>query len=175
MPKLTQPLLCAATPRRQRFFLLALVLLWSVVLGWGLARAADVPVGTVDVIPVNQQLGQQLYLENCATCHIGIPPAVLPDETWRQLIQDPQHYGQTITPLVDPSRLLVWTYLRDYSRSIEDNEPVPYRVSDSRYFKALHPKVNLPQPARLGTCISCHPGVGQYDFRSLTPQWQNAP
>jgi hypothetical protein len=33
----------------------------------------------------------------------------------------------------------------------------------------------LPATVRMDSCISCHPGVFRYNFRSLTPQWQNSP
>jgi Dihaem cytochrome c len=164
---------------------LLFTLLWSMVLGLGLAQAiepsttADVgggeTIGTVDPVPPRYQLGQTVYLENCSTCHIAIPPAVFPDETWRQLLQDSEHYGQQITPLVDPARLLVWSYLRSYSRPLAEDEPVPYQFNDSRYFKALHPRVTLPRSAGITSCISCHSRAEQYDFRSLTAEWQNAP
>ncbi|GET42434.1 diheme cytochrome c [Microseira wollei] len=132
-------------------------------------------IGTVDVIPRRYQLGQQLYLENCATCHIGLPPAVMPTQTWRDLLEDSEHYGRQLKPLVDPERLLVWEYLRTFSRPITQEEQTPYRVAQSRYFKALHPQVKLPQPVRMASCISCHPGTGEYDFRTLSSEWQNAP
>lgn len=162
--------------RRSATLVMALVVLCCTALGWSVARAIDTPgLGTVDPVPQNQQLGQSLYLESCAGCHIAVSPAVLPDETWRQLLQDTQHYGQQLPQLVDPPRVLIWNYLRQFSRPLAEGETVPYRVNDSRYFKALHPRVPLPQPARLGSCISCHPGAGTYDFRSLTQEWQNAP
>ncbi|MBE9122253.1 diheme cytochrome C [Tychonema sp. LEGE 07199] len=132
-------------------------------------------IGTVDRIPEAYQLGQQLYLENCATCHIGLPPQVLPTETWRRLLQDPEHYGQTIKLLVDPPRLLVWNYLQTFSRPQPKDEDLPYRAANSRYFKALHPRVKLPQPANLSSCVTCHPGASQYNFRKLTPEWENSP
>ncbi|MEG3978851.1 diheme cytochrome C [Microcoleus sp. herbarium8] len=132
-------------------------------------------IGTVDRIPEAYQLGQQLYLENCATCHIGLPPQVLPTETWRRLLQDPEHYGQTIKLLVDPPRLLVWNYLQTFSRPQPKEEDLPYRAANSRYFKALHPRVKLPQPANLSSCVTCHPGASKYNFRKLTPEWENSP
>lgn len=131
--------------------------------------------GLVDPVPPRYQLGYELYLQNCATCHIGVPPQVLPTETWQQLLQDPQHYGQKLRLLVDPPRLLVWNYLRTFSRLQAKEEEVPYRVEVSRYFKALHPRVKLPQPTNLGTCASCHPGAAQSDFRQLTPEWELSP
>jgi hypothetical protein len=132
-------------------------------------------IGTVDVVPSQYQLGQELYLETCAGCHIGIPPAVMPTETWRQLIQDPQHYGATLIPLQGPSLTLVWEYLRQYSRPQSAEEEVPYRIDQSKIFRSLHPRVKLPSRNRLTSCISCHPGAGKYDFRSLSAEWQNAP
>ncbi|MBW4521344.1 MAG: diheme cytochrome c [Scytolyngbya sp. HA4215-MV1] len=132
-------------------------------------------IGTVDVIPQKHQLGKELYLENCASCHVGVPPEVMPTATWLQLIQDVQHYGQELQPLVDPTRLLVWNYLRSFSRPYLDTETTPYRVADSRFFKALHPKVKFADKPKLEGCVTCHVGAKQYDFRSLTPEWQTAP
>ncbi|HEY9883354.1 MAG TPA: hypothetical protein V6C98_07050, partial [Thermosynechococcaceae cyanobacterium] len=36
----------------------------------GLQAAA---IGTVDVVPPGLKLGQEFYLENCASCHLGLP------------------------------------------------------------------------------------------------------
>ncbi len=191
--------------QRSIWVLLILLLLWSLCLGIGLAQAIEplkptaIPfqerdstaqlaapsdakpaattaaIGTVDVVPERYKLGQQLYLENCATCHLGLPPAVMPSQTWRSLLQDANHYGVTIKPLGNPEVQIVWKYLRDYSRPLGAEEPVPYRVYQSSYFKLLHPRVKFPERASLITCISCHPGAGTYDFRSLSAEWQNAP
>lgn len=161
--------------KRSPVVLLLLILLWSLCLGWGLAQAIDSPIGTVDPVPSRYQLGQQVYLENCATCHIALPPAVLPTDTWARLLQDPQHYGQRIELPRDPGRLLIWEYLRNFSRPKNRDEPTPYRINDSRLFKALHPQVELPQPTTLGSCLTCHVGAERYDFRSLAPEWQESP
>jgi hypothetical protein len=99
----------------------------------------------------------------------------MPSETWRQLLPDPQHYGLTLKPLENPNLRVVWEYLRTYSRPQAADETVPYRIYQSRFFKALHPRVDLPTKAGLNTCISCHPGADRYDFRTLSSEWQNAP
>jgi Dihaem cytochrome c len=141
-----------------------------------LLGAAPQPVtGEVDPVPPKLKLGQEIYLENCATCHVGIPPAVFPTETWRRVIQDPQHYGVQIQPLRDPFRRLMWNYLQTGSRTHLPSEAIPYRVVQSRFFKALHPKVKFSSPAKINGCVTCHPGASTYDFRSLTAEWQNAP
>lgn len=179
--------------------LLLLLLLWSICLGWGLSLAAEPHVinrvaqevapseappdaavstgaiGTVDLVPDRLKSGQSLYLENCATCHVGLPPAVMPTETWRQLLQDPQHYGVNIQPLTSPYLQIVWEYIRYASRPQSEREQTPYRLYQSNHFKILHPRVKLPSRPGLSSCISCHPGAGKYDFRSLSSEWQNAP
>ncbi|MDX2228949.1 MAG: diheme cytochrome C [Leptolyngbyaceae cyanobacterium bins.349] len=186
--------------RRSMLFLVLLLIVWSICLGMGLAQATEprptevtgaaetlaqaVPtlevanpgaIGTVDVVPPRLQAGQTLYLENCATCHIGIPPAVMPSQTWQQLIQDSEHYGATIQPLRSPEIQILWQYLREYSRPLADGESTPYRIQQSRIFRAIHPRVTFAEKVTLTSCNSCHPGADVYDFRRLTAEWQNAP
>lgn len=169
--------------KRSPAVLLLLLLVWSICIGWGLAIALSANAqtkmptpGTVDEVRGRFALGKDLYLENCATCHIGIPPEVMPSETWRRLLTEPeQHYGVQLKPLLGPSQLIVWDYLRTFSRPLQDKEAVPYRVSESRYFKALHPRVKFAQPAKINSCVTCHPGVGQFNYRTLTSEWENSP
>lgn len=157
--------------------LMVIILGWSLAMGWLLALATNVQgatntpvVGTVDVVPAQYQLGQQLYLENCSTCHIPIPPAVFPTQTWKNILQDSQHYGAQLKPLVDPPRILVWRYLSTFSRLQLKEEQTPYRLSNSRYFKALHPNVQLPRPVQVGSCVSCHTGAADFNFRNFTSE-----
>ncbi|MCF4966627.1 cytochrome C [Nostoc sp. CMAA1605] len=160
--------------KRRPLGLILTILLWSLVMGWLLAIATSAQsatptsdIGTVDVVPARYQLGQELYLENCSSCHIALPPAVLPTQTWKNILEESQHYGVNIKPLLDPSRNLVWRYLSTFSRSHLKDEATPYRVSNSRYFKALHPQVKLPQPLQISSCVSCHPSAKEYNFRKL--------
>ncbi|MFN6579522.1 MAG: cytochrome C [Aulosira sp. ZfuVER01] len=168
--------------KRQPFGLMLIILVWSLAMGWLLALASNVQgatpnseIGTVDVVPAQYKLGQELYLENCATCHVALPPAVLPTQTWKNLLEDSQHYGVQLQPLVDPPRILVWKYLQTFSRSQRKDEETAYRVNNSRYFKALHPKVKLPRPVQISSCVSCHPSAGEYNFRRLSPEMENSP
>ncbi len=165
--------------KRKTIGLMVIILAWSLAMGWLLALATNVQaatntseIGTVDVVPAQYQLGQQLYLENCSNCHIALPPAVFPTQTWKNLLQDSQHYGVQLKPLVDPPRILVWKYLLTFSRSHLKEEQTPYRFKDSRYFKALHPKVQLPRPLQVGSCVSCHPSATDFNFRNLSLEWK---
>ncbi|ARV60409.1 cytochrome C [Nostocales cyanobacterium HT-58-2] len=167
--------------KRKPMGLLLVILVWSLVMGWLLALATHAQgttppsnVGTVDVVPAQYQLGQELYIENCSTCHIALPPSVLPTQTWKNLLEDTQHYGAQLKPLVDPPRVLVWKYLATFSRLQLEDEQTPYRVNSSRYFKALHPRVKLPNPVQIGSCVTCHPSAADFNFRRLTPEWENS-
>ena len=170
---------------RRPIGLIMIILAWSLAMGWLLALATNVQgqtpalnsptnnIGTVDVVPTQYKLGQELYRENCSSCHIAIPPAVFPTQTWRDLLQDSEHYGTRITPLVDPQRMLVWRYLSTFSRPINQGESIPYRFRRSRFFQALHPDVKFNQPIHVSSCIQCHPQVNLYNFRQLSPEWGN--
>lgn len=173
---------------------LLLIGLWSFTLSWGLDQVLNAtvpslviaqnasssvtfdPNGSVDWVPSDYRLGQELYIENCATCHLAVPPQTFPTQTWQQLLQDNQHYGVEINAPVDPQRLLIWNYLQTYSRPLTlKEESVPYRFNRSRHFKSLHPRVEFPQPVTINTCVSCHPKAAQFNFRQLTSEWQNSP
>lgn len=157
-------------------FLMVTVVISLGITTAGVGQSSGGSMGTVDFVPPEFALGQELYLENCATCHIPIPPQVLPRQTWQQILQDSEHYGTQIEPLMDPSRLLVWNYLRSFSRSMSVvEEGVPFRIERSRFFRALHPRVEFPEPISLNSCQTCHPGASNYNFRSLTPEWENSP
>ncbi|HEY9864391.1 MAG TPA: hypothetical protein V6D21_09480 [Candidatus Obscuribacterales bacterium] len=161
--------------------------IWSIGIALGMAQTLNAvsphrsqvsqisQIASVDNIQPGTALGHEVYLNTCSSCHIAIPPQVFPTQTWQQVIQDPQHYGATLQPLEGPSLLLMWKYLQTYSRPIAvKDETIPYRFNRSRYFKALHPRVDIPEPLTVNSCVSCHPGASQFNFRSLTSEWQNS-
>lgn len=186
------------TKNRSPIIVGVLLFVWSIFLGWGIAlifgqstpslalegnatkdfiaQANPKEVGTVDPIDPRYQLGKELYLENCASCHIPLPPEVLPSETWRRLLQEPQqHFGVQLQPIIGPSLVLIWNYIRAYSRPEKEGQPLPYRISESPFFKALHPRVNFPQTVNPASCVTCHPAAPQFNYRRLTPEWENSP
>ena len=176
-------------PTRSLAVLFLLLLVWSICLGWGLSliggatvkpaivtQATPAESSTVEELPARYKLGKELYVENCGSCHIALPAEILPTETWRRLLLEPeQHYGQQLKPLIGPTLLVMWEYLRTFSRSQAEKEQLPYRISESRFFKALHPRVKFTEKVSLGSCVSCHPGVAQSNYRSLTSEWENSP
>lgn len=125
-----------------------------------------------DEAPTGQYaLGLELYARDCKGCHVLIPAVVFPSDTWREVLSETYHYGTRIELPTGPERLLVWQYLRDYSRSLTVGEETPLRFSQSRYFRALHPKVPLPKEISVRSCAQCHPGVSEDNFRRLASEW----
>jgi Dihaem cytochrome c len=165
--------------RRSPFILLMLLILWSFCIGWALSQAAQgqIPqnppaIGTVDPTPPRYQVGEQLYVEHCGSCHVALPPAVLPTTTWRDLLLDEEHYGTRVEVMMSPQIQIVWDYLQVFSRPTEEGEETPYRLDQSRYLNALHPDVEIDRPVTIQSCTACHPQAPQFDFRTLTPEWE---
>ncbi|BAU65611.1 putative low-redox potential cytochrome [Stanieria sp. NIES-3757] len=156
----------------KKIFLILISLLFftiSIILGNKLAQAKNSLLAQNN----NSQIAQEVYLKNCASCHTPIPAEVLPTETWQKILQTPQqHYGETLPSIDRISVRLMWNYLKTFSRPLLPGEAQPEYVTNSRYFKALHPQVNLPQPVTHKSCLICHPGARQLDYRSLNPEWQ---
>ena len=159
---------------------------WTLTLNQGAISRAEQPamvvaqstpatVGTVDPVPQSLELAQETYMARCATCHIALPPAVLSSESWKNILQDDNHYGVPWTPMRNPDLALAWKYLRTFSRPNDPTEDIPYRVARSEYFTILHPKVKFTEPVKITTCISCHPSATGFNFRDLKPQWKDAP
>lgn len=144
--------------------MLTISILFSALLGTGLARATTSPYGMVDPVDTQQAVGYQIYIEQCATCHVALPAAVLPIQTWQTLVTDPAHYGVSIAPISRFNQQLMLQYLQTYARFSRSGDPVPFRLQDSPYFKALHPNVNLPQPLDLRSCAGCHVGAAEQNY-----------
>ncbi len=175
----------------QRFNLISVVVvlaiaLWSMSIGWGITHTLNTLTEGVSMaiaaspnngVSARYQPGRDLYLETCADCHIALPPEVLPSETWKELLENPnKHYGTSVPNLIRLGQLLIWDYLQTFSRTLPaKDEPVPFYVERSRYFKILHPRVEFEESVTHRSCVICHPGVDNFDFRTLTPEWEDAP
>ncbi|MGB3769192.1 MAG: hypothetical protein WA947_21760 [Phormidesmis sp.] len=128
------------------------------------------PYGMVDPVAENHTVGYEIYVERCASCHVALPPAVLPTEAWATIVTDPAHYGVSLPDIPPFDQQLMVNYLQTYSRSYRSRGPTPYRLSDSDYFFALHPNVTLPQPLNLRSCVGCHLGAAEQDYTGAIAQ-----
>lgn len=180
--------------RRSIWGLVFLLSLWSSLLGWGLSHAqysvatetmhlaqnaappqGEEITGGVDFVPPQLKRGEELYRQQCGTCHIALPPQVLPSQTWQAILPGTSHYGVVLPPFQDPELTAAWQYVSFFSRPMKEDglRPLPYRVQRSEFFKILHPGVDFAEPVTPETCIRCHPGVSDLNFRQLSPEWKN--
>jgi hypothetical protein len=123
---------------------------------------------TTDLIPKRYEQSLQVYFANCSTCHLAIPAELLPRQTWQRLLENTnQHYGAELPSIPGIEVTLMWRYLGTFAKSAAIEDRIPFLLRDSRFFKALHPGVRFPEPAKVTTCISCHPSAAEFNFRRL--------
>ena len=122
------------------------------------------PYGMVDPVAEDHTVGYQIYIERCATCHVALPPAVLPIESWQAVLGDRAHYGVSLPNIPRFDQQLMQGYLQTYARRYQNRGTTPYRLAESDYFLALHPNVDLPQPLNLRSCTSCHLRATEQDY-----------
>ena len=149
-------------------FLLLVGCIWSIGIGSALADNSNFLLSQTN----NNSLGKELYLENCGSCHLPLPAEVLPTRSWENILNNSQnHYGVALPTSVKVTARLMWTYLKQHSRPYPPGATIPQYVTNSRYLKALHPQVELPEPAGHQTCLQCHPSATKLDYRSLSAEW----
>ncbi len=159
------------TPKRWQSLIVAFVVGCSIILGWGTSHSMEqnkitLNTKSVDKATGNYTIGEDLYLKTCATCHIPIPPAVLPSKTWETILENPgTHYGVEVKDLNRFNQRIIWQYLQNYSRLLLKDEQKPKYIAQSRYFFALHPQVEFSAPVNNTTCLECHSGAKQFDYR----------
>ncbi len=163
------------------------ILLWCISVGWGFTQAlaakpSPILAQSQSLPPLGPnrsttEAGKELYVATCSGCHIPIPPEVLPTETWQQLLENPhKHYGTSVPNMIRLSQILMWDYLKTNSRPILLRDaPIPYYIEQSQYFKILHPRVEFSEPITTKSCALCHPGIKDFNYRTLTSEWEDAP
>ena len=155
---------------RSTILLCLVSVVFSLILSLAIETSAQPtnPYGMVDPVAEDHIVGYQIYVERCATCHVALPPAVLPIESWQAVLSDRAHYGVSLPNLPRFDQQLMLNYLQTYARRYQRRGPTPYRLSESDYFLALHPNVTLPQPLNLRSCTSCHLNATEQDYTGAT-------
>lgn len=124
----------------------------------------------LDVAPVTNDL----YKEECGSCHFAYQPGLLPERSWRKMMsQLDNHFGEN-AELDEETTQALTNYLvanaADYSdykrsrgiiRSIKSND-TPLRITEVRYFKRKHHEIsdrmvkNNPEVGSFSKCAACH-------------------
>ncbi len=148
------------------------IILTIVLLGVGLI-ADDHYYGSrgyKGVAPVKDQL----YINECGSCHFAYQPGLLPERSWIKLMKDLENHFDADASLEPEDNQKILRYLVDnsaekftnYKRSRKINNSIrfyetPIAVSDTRYFIKKHRKIrkNLIEQKEvksISNCIACH-------------------
>ena len=116
----------------------------------------------------------QLYEQECSSCHFAYPPGLLPDASWHKIMSTlDDHFGEN-AELSDTDRLAIEEYLvnnsashsefrrsKKIARSLSPSS-APLRITELPYFKHEHDEIpsrlvkNNPDVGSFSQCDSCH-------------------
>ena len=117
---------------------------------------------------------RQLYVDECAACHMAYPAGFLPERSWQKMMGSlDDHFGEN-AELDATTQQAITQYLvdnaaekssnrraRKFLRSVSDNA-TPLRITELRYFKQKHDEVpgrmvtGNPDVGSFSQCQACH-------------------
>lgn len=123
----------------------------------------------------------QVYTSECSSCHVAYPAVFLPDASWKKLLAGlSDHFGDSADLLAEERDVIArYLFAHSYDKSrIKrrygdrfDTPGVPLRVTETRYFQAIHREIprrlvrDNPKVKSYARCQVCHRGAerGRYD------------
>jgi hypothetical protein len=112
-----------------------------------------------------------VYTEECGSCHLAYPPALLPQASWDAIMNGLEdHFGDN-AELDAKTSMEIYDYLYNNSaeksgyghmaRMARSAKGAPLRITELPYFKRKHREIpariiNLPEVKSLSNCNSCH-------------------
>jgi len=134
--------------------------------------------GSAGVEPVNNQL----YVDECGSCHFAFQPGLLPARSWTKLMGNLEdHFGEN-AELDGADRQQILDYLvaggadkSDYRRSQKINRSIsrystPLRISETPYFIRKHDELPAryvqgnPKVGSISNCDKCHTAADKGSF-----------
>lgn len=134
------------------------------------ALAEDHPKGSRTV---SQQTLSPKYQQECASCHMAYPAALLPVASWQRLMGSLNtHFGTdaSLTP-ADAREISTWLTANGGTYKRVGAMPQQDRISQSDWFLRKHRAGEVPAKvwsrASVGSpsnCVACHAGAEQGNF-----------
>lgn len=114
------------------------------------------------------------YRDECGSCHVAFPPALLPAASWQRLMAGlDRHFGVDAS-LDDATRSAITAWLAGARHSRESAPPPEDRITRSRWFVREHDEVaasvwQRPAVGRPSNCAACHAGAdkGVFDEHAI--------
>lgn len=146
--------------------------LLAVAAGLSLASAAQADSGRVLLRNV-----PAAYTQECAACHTGYPPGMLPARSWQRIMTGlDKHYGTDASlDAATVQQISGWLLANagTYKRVAE--APPEDRITRSAWFVREHDEVapsvwKLASVKSAANCAACHTGADQGDYSERTLQ-----
>lgn len=142
----------------------------SMILGTALSMAA------LQSAQADQEvfdLTNRLYREECGSCHVAYPPALLPKVSWQAIMAGlDQHFGTDAT--VDASAAKeIQAYLEANAGGRHMRGKPPLRITEMRWFREEHDEVPAstwkgPAVKSAANCGACHMQAENGDYSEGT-------
>lgn len=111
------------------------------------------------------------YQQECSSCHLAYPPALLPAKSWQRIMNNLENHFGTDASLDEATT-------QDISRWLEANsgghkaartEPPEDRITQSRWFIDEHDEIRdevwlRPSIKSAANCAACHTSADQGEF-----------
>ena len=169
--------------RKNRFsFIVAIPLLTLATVSFG-DEDDDGFLGFFKRAPGVAPVTDQLYKEECGSCHFAYQPGWLPEQSWRDMMSNlDNHFGDN-AELSQANHKMIIDYLvnnsadkADFRRSKKvmrslGSSAAPQRITEIGYIKHEHDEipsrliVDNEKVASLSQCNACHQDADQGGFR----------
>lgn len=111
------------------------------------------------------------YVQECASCHVAYPPAMLPAASWARLMGGlNQHFGTDASfDEASVQRLSQWLQSHADGRRQAAAAPAQDRITRTAWFERKHRHIEpatwrLPSVRSPANCIACHSSADQGQF-----------
>ena len=150
----------------------------AVVLGFSLSAGAAHGDGGENMLP---RLSNKAWQQECASCHVAYPPALLPKASWRRMMSGlDKHFGENAS--LDPATQAdILKFLeanaadsggsRMGNRVMQGMDPQnpPLRITETRWFVHEHDEVPRTTWSRksvgsAANCAACHRQAEQGNY-----------
>lgn len=128
----------------------------------------DAHAGSKDFMPSNVP---PIYKQECGSCHIPYPLALLPKESWVEIMNGLQkHYG-TDASLSQQEMMQISSWLNGHAGTYKrvKEGPPENRITKSDWFEKKHRKISSreflsPAVKSPSNCNACHKNAEQGNF-----------
>ena len=124
--------------------------------------------GSKNLMPVN---APTIYQQECGSCHMPYPPALLPKASWVEIMNGVQKHFGTDASLSQQEMMQIASWLNSHAGTYKRVKETPpdNRITKSDWFVKKHRKINSkeflsPAIKSPSNCNACHKNAEQGNF-----------